>query len=63
MIETKMQYIGLLRKELKTAMEERGFNTLTPVQEKVLSLDDHGRDMIVRSKTGSGKTLAFCCRF
>lgn len=59
MIETKMQYIGLLRKELKTAMEERGFNTLTPVQEKVLSLDDHGRDMIVRSKTGSGKTLAF----
>jgi len=49
-----------LRPELAAALAERGFNTPTPVQEKVLS-DENALlgDLIVQAKTGSGKTLAF----
>jgi ATP-dependent RNA helicase DeaD len=49
-----------LRPELAAALADRGFNTPTPVQEKVLS-DENALlgDLIVQAKTGSGKTLAF----
>ena len=46
-------------KELAQRLEKRGFTEFTPVQEEVLKLEDHKKDMIVRAKTGSGKTLAF----
>ncbi|KUK42581.1 MAG: DEAD/DEAH box helicase domain protein [Thermovirga lienii] len=59
MINAKTQYFDVLREELRAAMKEKGFVAFTPVQEQVMAMDDHDRDMIVRSKTGSGKTLAF----
>ncbi len=49
-----------LRKELLTAIEQRGFESPMEVQDRVLSLEDGWRDdLIVRARTGSGKTLAF----
>lgn len=47
-----------LRKELLTALKERGFDTPMEVQDRVLS-EEWNNDLIVRAKTGSGKTLAF----
>ena len=48
-----------LREELLLALQKKGFSIPTPVQEKVLALEDFEKDLIVRAKTGSGKTLAF----
>jgi ATP-dependent RNA helicase DeaD len=48
-----------LRKELLKALDDRGFNEPTPVQESVLGQDNLNADLIVRARTGSGKTLAF----
>ena len=48
-----------LREELLRALDRKGFEHPTPVQQRVLSSEWHGRDMIVRARTGSGKTLAF----
>ncbi len=48
-----------LRRELLTALEDRGFDTPTPVQEQVLGADLTSRDAVVQAATGSGKTLAF----
>ncbi|MBR1673115.1 MAG: DEAD/DEAH box helicase [Fretibacterium sp.] len=48
-----------LRAELMTALDRKGFEHPTPVQQRVLSSAWQGRDMIVRARTGSGKTLAF----
>lgn len=48
-----------LRPELLATLERKQFQNPTPVQEKVLALDTHDMDLIVRAKTGSGKTLAF----
>ena len=48
-----------LREELLLSLKKKGFSTPTPVQEKVLALEEFSNDLIVRAKTGSGKTLAF----
>jgi len=48
-----------LREELLEAIRRKGFSEPTPVQKKILELDDYSQDLIVRAKTGSGKTLAF----
>jgi len=48
-----------LREELLLALQKKGFSIPTPVQEKVLALENFKTDLIVRAKTGSGKTLAF----
>ena len=48
-----------LKEELLKAIRKKGFNEPTPVQKKVLELDNYDQDLIVRAKTGSGKTLAF----
>lgn len=48
-----------LREELLLALKKKGFSIPTPVQEKVLALENFETDLIVRAKTGSGKTLAF----
>ena len=45
--------------QLATALDDRGYKTLTPVQEAVLSSEMLGRDAIVSAQTGSGKTIAF----
>jgi superfamily II DNA/RNA helicase len=40
-------------------LQEKGFESLTPVQEKSILPALQGKDIVVSSKTGSGKTLAF----
>lgn len=44
---------------LARALEERGFSSLTPVQQSMLSAELSHRDALVSAKTGSGKTVAF----
>lgn len=44
---------------LAKALAERGFATLTPVQEAVLARELAGIDLVVSAQTGSGKTVAF----
>jgi ATP-dependent RNA helicase DeaD len=44
--------------ELTRALERRGFERLTPVQEAVLAPELEGRDLRISSQTGSGKTVA-----
>jgi ATP-dependent RNA helicase DeaD len=44
---------------LAAALEAKGYETLTPVQEAVLASDVEGRDVLVSAQTGSGKTVAF----
>src|SRR5918997_4375231 len=44
---------------LAGALAERGYDTLTSVQSRVIAEEANGRDLIVSAKTGSGKTVAF----
>ena len=44
---------------LRAALANRGYETLTPVQEAVLAPELEGRDLLVSAQTGSGKTVAF----
>ncbi|RMC35685.1 DEAD/DEAH box helicase [Paracoccus alkanivorans] len=44
---------------LAAALAERGYETLTAVQQAVLNPDASGRDLLVSAQTGSGKTVAF----
>ena len=44
---------------LKEALEERGYDTLTPVQEAVTDPGLAGSDLLVSAQTGSGKTVGF----
>ncbi|HVJ93175.1 MAG TPA: DEAD/DEAH box helicase, partial [Labilithrix sp.] len=53
--ETLEETIG---PELAGALETKGFDRLTPVQEAVLAPDLAGRDLRISSQTGSGKTVA-----
>ncbi|MDP9422021.1 MAG: DEAD/DEAH box helicase [Pseudomonadota bacterium] len=48
-----------LHPALAAALAARGYDTLTPVQSKVLKDEAQQRDLIVSAKTGSGKTVAF----
>ena len=41
------------------ALEEMGFKTMTPVQEKSIPPLLAGKDVLGAARTGSGKTLAF----
>ena len=44
---------------LADALSERGYETLTPVQEAVTQPDLAGSDLLVSAQTGSGKTVGF----
>ena len=44
---------------LAHALQVRGYDQLTPVQESVLQDVAQGRDLLVSAQTGSGKTVAF----
>jgi ATP-dependent RNA helicase DeaD len=48
----------LLGPELASALSQKGYATLTAVQEAVLAPELVGRDLRISSQTGSGKTLA-----
>ncbi len=47
-----------LPKQLADALEAKGFNALTPIQQAVLAPDLEQRDLRMSSQTGSGKTVA-----
>jgi ATP-dependent RNA helicase DeaD len=44
---------------IDTALTERGYCELTPVQKAVMEPTATGRDLVVSAQTGSGKTVAF----
>ncbi|MCR8548991.1 DEAD/DEAH box helicase [Salipiger sp. P9] len=44
---------------LTDALAERGFDTLTPVQEAVIAPELASSDLLVSAQTGSGKTVGF----
>ncbi len=44
---------------LATALQERGYTTLTPVQDAMLAPELRDADALVSARTGSGKTVAF----
>ena len=44
---------------LSDALAQRGYDTLTPVQEAVTDPALEGRDLLVSAQTGSGKTVGF----
>ena len=44
---------------LKIAIEAKGYEELTIVQNLVLEQPNEGKDLLVSSQTGSGKTLAY----
>jgi ATP-dependent RNA helicase DeaD len=48
-----------VKKALQNALDARGYDTLTPVQEAVLNPGYVGADLLVSAQTGSGKTLGF----
>ncbi|HCQ67507.1 MAG TPA: ATP-dependent RNA helicase, partial [Rhodobacteraceae bacterium] len=48
-----------MKNALREALDDRGYTTLTPVQQAVLDPDLEGRDLLVSAQTGSGKTLGF----
>ncbi|MGB1235468.1 MAG: DEAD/DEAH box helicase, partial [Planktomarina sp.] len=48
-----------MKQTLRDAIDERGYETLTKVQEEVSNPDLFGKDMLVSAQTGSGKTLGF----
>ena len=50
--------LGLSREVLE-AIEESGYTTPTPIQEKGIPLVLAGRDVVGASQTGTGKTAAF----
>jgi ATP-dependent RNA helicase DeaD len=51
--------IANLAAPLAQALADRGYETLTAVQEAVLAEGVAGRDALVSAQTGSGKTVAF----
>ncbi|WP_435661429.1 DEAD/DEAH box helicase [Leisingera caerulea] len=48
-----------MKHALANALQERGYETLTQVQEAVTQPDLEGRDLLVSAQTGSGKTVGF----
>jgi ATP-dependent RNA helicase DeaD len=54
-----MQTQSKIAAPLAQALADKGYETLTPVQEAVLDPDLGTRDLLVSAQTGSGKTVAF----
>ena len=48
-----------LTKPILNALEDAGFETPTPIQEKIFSVAKSGQDIIGIAQTGTGKTAAF----
>lgn len=55
-----MKFTSLdLAPQLLRALEECGYKTLTPIQEKAIVQARRGRDVLAIAQTGTGKTAAF----
>ncbi|QXT38940.1 DEAD/DEAH box helicase [Gymnodinialimonas ceratoperidinii] len=48
-----------MKQALQKALDAKGYETLTPVQQAVTDPKLTGKDMLVSAQTGSGKTLGF----
>ena len=48
-----------LREELQRALDEAGYATPTPIQEKAIPFVLNGHDLVGVAQTGTGKTLAY----
>lgn len=57
-LEEEQDLEGLLGPALAAALDQKGYTTLTPVQEAVLAPELANRDLRISSQTGSGKTVA-----
>ncbi len=57
--ETHMADPIKIHSALAEAMLARSYDTMTPVQEAVLEIEQPDADLLVSAQTGSGKTLAF----
>ena len=57
--ETHMSDPIQIHSALAEAMSARSYDTMTPVQEAVLDIEQPDADLLVSAQTGSGKTLAF----
>ncbi|QDV07199.1 ATP-dependent RNA helicase DbpA [Planctomycetes bacterium Poly30] len=57
-VTTSASAFASLPEALRRPLEERGFDSLTSVQEAVADADAAGRDLQISSQTGSGKTVA-----
>ena len=56
---TKAMNTTVFSRDIQTALAAMGYDTLTPVQQKVIPLLLQGRNVFVQSKTGSGKTASY----
>ncbi|EFO34277.1 ATP-dependent RNA helicase DeaD [Roseibium sp. TrichSKD4] len=54
-----MTEVSSLPQALQAALEKKGYETLTPVQETILKEAPPEADLLVSAQTGSGKTVAF----
>ncbi|MFY0616452.1 DEAD/DEAH box helicase [Shimia sp.] len=48
-----------MKNALQAALDAKGYDKLTPVQEAVMAPELVGKDLLVSAQTGSGKTLGF----
>ena len=56
----KMKYTDAdIDARILRAVEEMGFETMTPIQEQAIPVLLEGRDVIGQAQTGTGKTAAF----
>jgi ATP-dependent RNA helicase DeaD len=55
---TRDELAALVGPELASALDAKGYDTLTTVQQAVLEPGHAGRDLRITSQTGSGKTIA-----
>lgn len=59
-MENKVSYRdSAIDERIIRAVEEMGFETMTPIQEQAIPVMLEGRDLIGQAQTGTGKTAAF----
>ena len=59
-VENRMRYQDAdISPEILRAVEEMGFETMSPIQEQAIPVLLTGRDIIGQAQTGTGKTAAF----
>ncbi len=59
-MENKVSYRdSAIDERIIKAVEEMGFETMTPIQEQAIPVMLEGRDLIGQAQTGTGKTAAF----
>lgn len=59
-VESGLRYADSgIRPEILRAVQEMGFETMTPIQEQAIPVLLEGRDVIGQAQTGTGKTAAF----